>query len=64
MAVIIHTDIQALKCKKYNLPFIFAYPASTFLQLNRMKNMGACDVYITDVLCHSLDIIENYYDGL
>lgn len=64
MAVIVNDDRQALHCKELKLPFIYAYPARTFQQLNRMKNIGACDAYIDDILCHALDVIEEYFDEL
>ena len=61
MAVIVADDNQAQHCKNLNIPFIFAYPARTFAQLHRMRAWGAVDAYIDDVLCHSLDIIKEYY---
>lgn len=64
MAVIINSDEQALKCKELEIPFIFGYPARTFAQLSRMQKMGACDAYIDDMLCHSLDSIKNYYPDI
>ena len=57
-------DQQANECKKYNIPWFFAYPCRTFLQLNRAKAMGASDVYIEDELCHNLDLIEKQFPEL
>lgn len=64
MAVIINDDQQAFKCKNLNIPFIYGYPARTFMQLNRMYKIGACDAYIDDMLCHSLDSIQTYYPDI
>ena len=64
MAVIVIDDEQANKCKELEIPFFFAYPAHTFCQLNRMRGMGACDAYIDDILCHSLNTVEEYFDEL
>lgn len=64
MAVIVSNDIQAKNCKKFNIPFFFVYPARTFLQLKRMQIYGATDAYIDDALCHSLNIIQQYYYNL
>ena len=57
-------DEQANQCKKHNLDWFFAYPCRTFLQLRRAMIMGATDAYIADELCHSLDIIEEYFSNI
>lgn len=63
-AVSVYEDKQAYECQKRNIKWFFSYPCRTFLQLQRARSMGASDVYITDELCHELDVIEEYYDEL
>ena len=64
MAVIVSDDKQAQYCKDLNIPFFFAYPARTFQQVNRMRNQGATDIYIDDMLCHCLDSLKDFYGDL
>ena len=61
MAVIVADDTQAKHCKDFEIPFFFGYPARTFAQLSRMSNWGVTDVYIEDLLCHSLDSLKMFY---
>ena len=64
MAIIVSDEQQASKCKQFNIPFFFGWPARTFNQLNYMRACGATDAYIDDMVAHSLDIVEEYYNEL
>ena len=63
-AVAIFDDQYIHYCKEYDLLWFFAYPLKTFTQLYRSVVLGASDAYISDELCHNLDIVEEYYDEL
>ena len=39
-------------------------PCNTFESLSYFKELGASDVYITGELCHSLDDVDEYFDGV
>ena len=63
-AVIVSNDDMAYKCKELDIPFFFAYPARTFQQLYRMREYGATDAYIDDMLCHAFDSINMFYKDI
>lgn len=63
-AIIISDDHQAQHCRDLEISFFFAYPARTFYQLKRMRELGATDAYITDEMTHSLFDIEDYFSDI